>query len=95
MSNFQSKAHLDAEVSPDGAGLGVLGVGLSQHDAAGLDHVEALPDHGQDGAGGHVLDQSGEEGPGGQVGVVLLQVILGSLNRGDWLCNICECQILS
>ena len=79
LSNFQSKAHLDAEVSPDGAGLGVLGVGLSQHDAAGLDHVQSLPDHGQDGARCHVLDESGEEGAGRQVGVVVLQVLLRGL----------------
>ena len=72
-------ADLDAEVSPDGARLRVLGVGLSEHDPAGGHHVEALPDHGQDGAGRHVLDQPGEEGLRGQVGVVLPQVILGRL----------------
>ena len=71
--------HLDAEVSPDGAGLGVLGVGLSEHDPAGGHHVEALPDHGQDGARRHVLDQTGEEGLRGEVGVVLLQVVLRRL----------------
>jgi hypothetical protein len=32
----------------------------------------ALPDHGDDGGGGHVLNQLGEEGLGGQILVVLL-----------------------
>ena len=79
LNNARGLSYLDAEVTPDGAGFGVLGVGLSEHDAAGLDHVESLPDHGQDGARCHVLDESGEEGAGRQVGVVVLQVLLRGL----------------
>ena len=44
-----------------------------------LNSVEALPDHGDDGAAGHVLDKPGEERLLGQVGVVLLKVSHGSL----------------
>lgn len=72
-------ADLDAEVSADGSGKGVLGVGLAQHDATGLDGIESLPDHGADGTGGHVLDETGEERLAAQVGVVLPQVVLAGL----------------
>ena len=41
--------HLDAEVTPDGAGGGVGGVGGAEHHAAGLDGVETLPDHSEHG----------------------------------------------
>ena len=41
--------HLDAEISPDGAGGGVGGVGSAEHHAAGLDGVETLPDHSEHG----------------------------------------------
>ena len=73
--------NLDAEVPADGARLGVPGVSLAQHDASRLDHVESLPHHGHHGAGGHVLDQAGEEGLGLEVLVVLLQVGLAGLRR--------------
>ena len=41
--------YLDAEISPDGAGGGVGGVGGAEHHAAGLHGVETLPDHGEHG----------------------------------------------
>jgi len=72
-------AHLDAEVAADSAGLAVLGVGLAQHNAAGLDRRLALPYHGHHGTAGHVLDQAVEERLGREVGVVLLQVVLAGL----------------
>merc|ERR1711944_165728 len=72
-------ADFDAEITTDGAGLGVLGVGLAQHDAAGLDDAGALPNHWDDGSAGHVLDQPTEEWLGAQVSVVILQVILARL----------------
>lgn len=75
-------ADLDAEVSADGSGQGIGGVGGSQHLAAGLDDVQALPDHGDDGSGAHVVDQSGEEGTGAQVSVMLLQELLLGLWGG-------------
>lgn len=67
----------DGEVAADGAGLRVQGVGGTQQDTAGLDGINALPDHGDNGAAEHVLDQAGEEGLLLQVGVVALQVLLG------------------
>jgi len=38
------------------------GVGGTKHGTTGLDGVQTLPDHRDDGAGGHILDQAGEEG---------------------------------
>lgn len=67
---------LDAQITPDGAGGRFGGVGGAEHDASGADGVEPLPHHGDYGARAHVLDQPWEEGPGGQVGVVLLQQLL-------------------
>lgn len=67
-------------------GGGGEGVGSTKHDAAGLDGVEALPDHGDDGAGGHVLDEAGEEGLALEVGVVCARgddVSPGSLPRRE------------
>lgn len=72
---------LDAQIATDGAGLGVGRVGGAQHLAAGLDGVQALPDHRHDRAGAHVRDQSGEERTGRQVGVVLLEQLLRWLKR--------------
>ena len=72
-------ADLDAEVASDGAGLAVSRVGLAQHHTAGLHGVQTLPHHGDDGAAGHVLDKSGEEGLLGEVSVVGLQKLLTSL----------------
>ncbi len=46
------------------------GVGGAEHNTAGLDGVKSLPDHGDDGAGGHVLDEAGEEGLALEIGVV-------------------------
>ena len=52
---------MDGEVSPDGAGLRVGRVRLSQHDAASLDSVETFPDHSADRPAGHVRHQATEE----------------------------------
>ena len=67
-------------------GGGGEGVGSTKHDAAGLDGVEALPDHGDDGAGGHVLNEAREEGLALEVGVVCARgddVSPGSLVERD------------
>ena len=37
-------------------------VGSTEHGTTGLDGIQSLPDHGDDGTSGHVLDQAGEEG---------------------------------
>lgn len=48
----------------------------SEHDSSSLDDVLTLPDHADDRSGrGHPLDQLGEEGLLGQVGVVLAEVL--------------------
>lgn len=47
-------AHADGQVPPDGPRDGGGGVGGPKEDAAGLDGVLALPNHGHDGAGGEV-----------------------------------------
>ena len=50
------------------------GVGRAEHDTAGLDGVKALPDHRDDGASSHVLDEAGEEGLALEVSVVCTYV---------------------
>jgi hypothetical protein len=52
-----------------------------------LDGVTSLPDHTDDGARVHVADETGEEGLGREVGVVLLEVVLagGSHLQADEL----------
>ena len=47
-------ADVDGEVTTDGAGGRGKGVGGAEENTAGLDGVTALPDHGADGARGHV-----------------------------------------
>jgi len=37
-------------------------VGSTEHDTASLDGIETFPDHGDDRARGHVLDEAREEG---------------------------------
>ena len=79
---------VDGVVAADGAGLRGERVGGAEHGAALLDDVLALPDHGDDRAAGHVLDEPGfadqrrardgertEEGLRAQVRVVLLEVL--------------------
>jgi hypothetical protein len=73
--------YLDTEISTDGSGCGILWVGLAEHDTSGLDDVQAFPDHGHDGAAGHVLAEAGVERLARQVSVVLLQEILRSLQE--------------
>jgi hypothetical protein len=45
-------------------------VGGTEHGTAGLDGLETLPNHGDDGAGRHVLDEAREEGLVAEVVVV-------------------------
>lgn len=60
-----------AQVTADGAGGRGEGVGSAEQSAALLDDILALPDHGDNGAGSHVLDQTREEGLALEVLVVL------------------------
>ena len=76
-SLITSPTDLNAVVSPDGARLAVLGVGLPEHHPAGLDDAVSFPAHGHHRATVHVGDQPGEEGSGGEVGVVVRGSELG------------------
>jgi len=49
---------------------GLERVGSTKHDTASLDSIESLPDHRNNGARRHVLDQAGEEGLALEIGVV-------------------------
>ena len=77
------KKTYNGEVTTDGARGGGKGVGGTKEDTAGLDGVTALPDHGADGTGGHVGNETGEEGLAGEVGVVGLEVLLGGGDKLD------------
>ena len=68
-------ADVDAEITADGARVGLQRLGLAQHLARGLDDVGALPHHGDHRTGHHVVDEAGEEGLAGEVAVVLLKVL--------------------
>ena len=67
-------ADVDAEVTADGAGLRVEGLGGTEHLAASGDGVVTLPDHSADWARGSVLNETLEETLAGEVRVVLLEV---------------------
>ena len=69
------------QVTADGAGGRGERVRGTEQSAALLDHVLALPDHGHNGARGHVLDQAGEERLALEVGVVLLQVVFAGVHE--------------
>jgi hypothetical protein len=68
-------ADVESEVSADGAGGGVGGASGAQQLASFGEGVDSFPDHGDDGARGHVADESGEERLLLEVGVVLLHVL--------------------
>jgi len=74
-------ADVEAQVTTDGTGSGIGGVGGADDLAAGLDDLLTLPDHAHDGAGAHVVDEVAEEGLGGEIGVVLLGVGLLGLHH--------------
>ena len=76
-------ATYNGEVATDGTRLGGERVGGTEDLAASLDGVTALPDHGADGAAAHVGNEPREEGLLGEVGVVLLEVLLGGSDELD------------
>ena len=49
---------------------GLERIGGTEHNTASLDGIESLPDHGDDWARSHVLDQAGEEGFAFEISVV-------------------------
>jgi hypothetical protein len=70
------RSSYDGVVTTDGTGGGSQGVGGTEDGTAGLNDVLTLPDHGADGAAEHVGDETLEEGLGGEILVVLLEVLL-------------------
>lgn len=72
-------ADIDGEITTDGSGGGISGVGGSDELATVDNGVLTFPDHSDDGARREVLAESGEEGTGLEVVVVLS----GELRGGD------------
>ena len=66
--------YLNGHVAADGTGQRSLGVGLAEHHAAALDSAKTFPDHANNWARDHVVDQVLEEWLLLQVGVVLLHM---------------------
>lgn len=54
---------------------------LTQHGTALLYDILALEDDGNNRSGSHVFDETWEERLGGEIGIVLLEVLLGSVNH--------------
>ena len=46
------------------------GVGSTEHDTTSLDGIQALPDHGNNGSRGHILDQTREKGLSLKISVI-------------------------
>jgi hypothetical protein len=63
---------IDRQITADGAGLGLQGLGRTNQFASAGDHTVALPDHRHHRAGRDELDQAGEEGALLMHSVVLL-----------------------
>lgn len=72
---------IDGKVASDGARKGNQGVGSAKEDSSLLDGVLALPDHGNDGARRHVLNEASEEGLADKVRIVPLEVFLGGMDH--------------
>jgi len=78
---------VDAEISSDGSGQGLLWVGLSHHHTTSLGCVLSFPDHGNDGTGRDEVDEFVVEWLVFQIDVMLLDMLFGSLHKlhGDEL----------
>ena len=71
-------ANINAEVTTDGAWVGVKRLSGTEHFTASSYSVCTFPDHGADRASDHVINKTTEEALGGQVSVVLFHV------RSSW-----------
>lgn len=71
----------DAVISSDGSGVGIERVSGSEDLSSGGDCGFSLPNHADNGAGEHVFDECGEEGPCGEVGIVSLEMLAGRLHE--------------
>lgn len=74
---------VDGVVAADGAGGGGERVGGSEENTAGLDGITTFPDHGADWSAAHILDESWEEWLGGEILIVLLEVLLAGSHQLD------------
>ena len=63
----------DAEVTSDGSGVGLEGIGGTQKESASGNHTSAFPDHADDGARKHVLDEGWEETFVGEISIMFLE----------------------
>ena len=68
---------LNTEVTTDGTGSRLGGLGGAEHLSAAGDDVITFPDHSNDGTRAHVLNKTVEEGLGGELSVVLAEELLG------------------
>lgn len=82
-------ADIDGVVATDGARGGGKRVGGTEDGTASLDGITAFPDHSADRARVHVTDEAGEERLVGQVGVVLLEVLLA------WRAELDGCKLVA
>lgn len=71
----------DAVISSDGSWVGGQGIGGSEDETTGSDDTDTFPDHADDGAWKHVVDEGGEEGSFLEVSIVLFKEFLGGLNH--------------
>jgi len=67
---------INGEVSADGTWEGCEGVGGSEEGTTGLDSITTFPNHSADWSAAHIFDESWEEWLGGEILVVLLEVLL-------------------
>lgn len=74
---------IDGIVTTDGTWEGVLWVGGTKDGTTSLDGITTFPDHGANGTAQHVVDESWEEWLGGEVGIVLLEVLLARADKLD------------
>ena len=72
---------IDGKVTTDSTGSRVQGVRSTEQDTTGPDRVLALEDDADDGTGSHVLDETGEELLALEIGIMLFQVLFGSVNH--------------
>jgi len=74
-------SNLNTEVATNGSRLRVGWVCFTQQNSASLNCSQSFPNHWNDGAGRHELDQSGEEWLAGQISIVLLQMLFSWMDK--------------
>lgn len=71
----------NAVISSDSTGVGSQRIGGSEHKTASSNYTDTFPNHANDGAWQHVVDESREKGSSLEIGVVLFKEFLGGLNH--------------